>query len=370
MYRMDGAGLPGSPLRPPLAGVPVGVAAGCDSIGGSLDRWVADALRPTGFVLAAMYTLSVVNRATDPQIAAATPPTAAVLVVTFVVMGMLLVRRPLPPPLAHPVLLVGIGLIVLETLIRGPEIAGTDLPWAIIGAGAVALRPRWLVGALAMVVVPFALVAVLVPGSAWGAVTTTYRLDLVMASLLAGAVFFFRRRALMRLEAARAELRDAAHEDPLTGLPNRRGLAWMTAALRERAAREGGALMVGFLDLDGFKQVNDSDGHAVGDALLRAVARAIQRAVRAGDVVARVGGDEFAILAPSLLDPAPLSSRVTKAVRETTAAAGHEVGASLGWVELRPHDARPILDVVGDADRRMYEQRDRRRASAPGRPAA
>ncbi len=139
----------------------------------ALDRWVADALGPVGIVLAVMYTLSVANRAADPIIAATTPPTAAVLVVVFLGMGLLVLWRPILGPLAHPLLVGSLVLITLEALVRGPVIAATDLPWAIIGSGAVALRPRWFVGALATVIVPFALLVLLVPSSPWAALGTT-----------------------------------------------------------------------------------------------------------------------------------------------------------------------------------------------------
>ena len=315
-----------------------------------------------GIVLAVMYSLSVLNRAADPVIAATTPPTAAVLVVLFLGMGLMVTWRPVPGPLAHPLFVGSLGLITLEALVRGPFIAATDLPWAIIGSGAVALRPRWFAGALATVILPFVLVVLLVPGSAWGALGTTYRLDLVMAALLSGVVFVGRRRALVRLEVARGELRHAAHEDPLTSLPNRRGLAAAAGPIRAQARRTGEILQVGFVDLDGFKRVNDLDGHAVGDAVLRAVAGAIGSAVRTMDVVARVGGDEFAILAPGLMDNADMDERLDAAVRRSTALAGHLVGVSVGWFPISPDDRRPILDLVDDADRVMYAARNARRA--------
>lgn len=362
--RIDGA------QAPPTNDGPARVGPS-NAIDAALDRWVADALGPVGVVLAAMYTLSVANRALDPVIAASTPPTAAVLVVIFLGMGLLVVRWPVPGALAHPVFIGSLGLITLETLIRGPEIASTDLPWAIIGSGAVALRPRWFTGALATVIAPFALILLVVPGSAWTATTTTYRLDLLMASLLAGVVFVARRRALVRLEVARTELRDAAHEDPLTALPNRRGLAVAAEPIRERARRTGEVVQVAFVDLDGFKRVNDLDGHAVGDAVLRGVARAIREAVRGGDVVARVGGDEFAIVAPGPVDTCGLDERLASAVRLATGMAGHHVGASVGWYRVDPADRRPILDLVDEADRAMYAARNTRRKPilAPGAAA-
>jgi diguanylate cyclase (GGDEF)-like protein/PAS domain S-box-containing protein len=92
------------------------------------------------------------------------------------------------------------------------------------------------------------------------------------------------------------KLRHAATHDPLTGLPNRALFADRLSHGVRHAARQRESFAVAMLDLDGFKQANTRFGHAGGDAVLRAVARRTQRAVRAADTVARVGGDEFALI--------------------------------------------------------------------------
>ncbi len=94
-------------------------------------------------------------------------------------------------------------------------------------------------------------------------------------------------------------LRLAATADPLTGLANRRAWDERLDEEMERSRRTGTALSVVLIDLDGFKDVNDRDGHAAGDHLLQAIARAWQTQVRGGgDFLARIGGDEFAVIAP------------------------------------------------------------------------
>jgi len=115
-----------------------------------------------------------------------------------------------------------------------------------------------------------------------------------------------------------ARLTYLASHDPLTGLPNRSVLCECLALELEQARRSGSKLALLYLDLDHFKDVNDTLGHAVGDALLKEVARRLQGAVRGRETVARMGGDEFAILQGSLADPAgahALAQRLIAALR-------------------------------------------------------
>ncbi|PWW24949.1 diguanylate cyclase (GGDEF)-like protein [Geodermatophilus normandii] len=142
-----------------------------------------------------------------------------------------------------------------------------------------------------------------------------------------------------------------ATTDPLTGVPNRRvfldrvGRAVSCAGRGERA-------VVCIVDLDGFKAVNDGQGHAAGDTVLRAVAAALGRVVRETDTVARLGGDEFAVVAGSLLpaDDAVLAERLRAAVAEVGAGCG--VTASVGRALVRPGD--DVAGVLHRADAAMY----------------
>jgi diguanylate cyclase (GGDEF)-like protein len=141
--------------------------------------------------------------------------------------------------------------------------------------------------------------------------------------------------------------RHAADHDPLTGLPNR-GAA--EREVRHRLAR-GEPTYVALLDLDGFKRVNDTYGHACGDQLLRVVAARLTKAVAAGGFAARFGGDEFLMLLPAVGEAMPTASSVLEVLAEP--AALHDVTlsprTSLGitlalpgndWARLRPRSRR------------------------------
>ena len=153
------------------------------------------------------------------------------------------------------------------------------------------------------------------------------------------------------------ELRHAAEHDPLTGLPNRALFrARLERAVRSRA---GGALLL--LDLDGFKQLNDSRGHEAGDRLLVEIGARLRGAARAGDTVARLGGDEFVVLVADAGDAEPLAERLVGLLAEPVALDGGPVGlgCSVGISFLAPGATSDA--VLRQADLAMY------RAKAGGR---
>src|SRR3954454_4289291 len=118
------------------------------------------------------------------------------------------------------------------------------------------------------------------------------------AALIAGSLVWklgLRRAGLIeeRMEAERAAFEALAHEDPLTGLPNKRAFDDRLDTELRRAAREYYPVALVVLDLDRFKQINDTWGHAVGDEALVKLAHHIEAELRAGDICGRVGGDEF-----------------------------------------------------------------------------
>ena len=154
-------------------------------------------------------------------------------------------------------------------------------------------------------------------------------------------------------------LAQLATTDMLTGLHNRRG--FLDAAETARAEAEGVVLM---LDLDHFKAVNDVHGHAVGDACLQAIARKIEASVRCGDVVGRLGGEEFAIY---LVD-APVSAarrigeRLAEGVRVTIDERGVEVIVTVSVGGAPTNLGGSLADLLAKADRALYAAKDAGRA--------
>ena len=154
------------------------------------------------------------------------------------------------------------------------------------------------------------------------------------------------------------ELRHLAMHDPLTGLPNRSLLMNRMEHAIELARRADRPVTLLFIDLDRFKLVNDSLGHAAGDELLRVVTRRIGCCVRPGDTLARLGGDEFVLLLPNALPAfalARLTARIAQVVAEPIRIADREVSVtcSLGY-SLYPEDGQDAVTLLKRADAAMY----------------
>jgi diguanylate cyclase (GGDEF)-like protein len=170
--------------------------------------------------------------------------------------------------------------------------------------------------------------------------------------LLRAMAFASRRKAaeLRRLEAAR--------RDPLTGLATRAVLLDRLQRAKQRAHRGGRPFAVLFLDLDGFKKVNDDLGHQAGDRVLRTVARRLAQVVRKADTVARIGGDEFVILAEGLDDVADAATIAQKALdsigrRVNIDDALVEITGSIG-ISVYPQDDLNVERLLALADAAMY----------------
>jgi diguanylate cyclase (GGDEF)-like protein/PAS domain S-box-containing protein len=169
-------------------------------------------------------------------------------------------------------------------------------------------------------------------------------------------------RDISRIKAQEAQLRHLAHHDPLTGLPNRALLADRMAVALAQAGRSGGMLAVCYLDLDGFKTVNDTWGHATGDRLLMEIAGRLSASVRGGDTVARLGGDEFALLLTNLADEEECEAalaRLLQAVARPVFLDGTEISvtASIG-VTLFPGDGADADTLLRHADQSLYAAKE------------
>jgi diguanylate cyclase (GGDEF)-like protein/PAS domain S-box-containing protein len=172
-----------------------------------------------------------------------------------------------------------------------------------------------------------------------------------------------RRDAELRLAASEERYRGLALRDPLTGLANRRLLDELLATALARTSRSGKCLVVFYLDLDGFKAINDDYGHAVGDAVLVEVGRRLRANVRDADVIARVGGDEFVVVQECATDQIDrlamrLDHLMTSAV--TLDGTSLQCGVSIGSVVAGPEDAAAALVAAADADMYLVKRRRRR----------
>jgi diguanylate cyclase (GGDEF)-like protein len=175
-------------------------------------------------------------------------------------------------------------------------------------------------------------------------------------------------RELEDLEARRlrrrreAEVQHRADHVALTDLPNRRLLFDRLEHGMKRARRRGAALALLFVDLDRFKAVNDSMGHAAGDALLREAARRLESVVRESDTAARLGGDEFAVIlddAASAAGAESVARKVLESMARPFRLDGCEahITASIG-IALYPDDGEDAEALLGHADAAMYAVKD------------
>lgn len=188
-------------------------------------------------------------------------------------------------------------------------------------------------------------------------------LTAVTALTLAAAVSGHR-NSERELRSLSVELEQLALTDELTGLRNRRGFLVLADQVLRMARRTRAKCALVFVDLDGLKRVNDTRGHAAGDALIADAAKVLSQVFRESDIVARVGGDEFAVLA--VLDEsdgatavnARLASAIERANGQTTASM--RVSMSVGIEELQSDSDVPLDVLLGRADRAMYERKRRR----------
>ena len=165
-----------------------------------------------------------------------------------------------------------------------------------------------------------------------------------------------------QLQSTKVELDHRAHHDTLTDLPNRILLQDRLSQAIDLARRQGKQLAVMFMDLDQFKHINDSLGHAVGDQLLQSVAHRLVGCVRQSDTISRQGGDEFVLLLPQIEqaeDAALSAQKVLVALAPPHHIDGHDlhIGVSIG-ISLYPGDGQDAETLIKNADIAMYHAKE------------
>lgn len=264
----------------------------------------------------------------------------------------------------HPLRVASIALLTAGVVVLA---GGGDAFWlclpAVLGVSALS---RSRAGALISAATVTAAAAL--PLTGWLNVT---RLPSPLLTLLVVAASVAVLQAVReRQQREREALRNVALSDPLTGIANRRLLLSRVdyELARHTRARQKFALVM--LDLDGFKLLNDRFGHAAGDELLCDVADSLAHAMRAQDTVARIGGDEFCVLAPETDHPhtLPLAKRIAGTVAEATAGI-ETLSASVG-IAVFPDDGVDAPTLLHAADERLLSAKRSRRGRRQQRRAA
>ena len=245
------------------------------------------------------------------------------------------------------------GQLVITCLCSG-MLAGGALAFATIPVAAIAFTTPIFIG-----------IAICLGRDGDPAYVLMAVLVVVYGSVLLRAVFVnsfaFARRVIRQIEAERT-----VRQDPLTQLPNRVAFNETLDAALKRLALSGEEFGVLLLDLDRFKEVNDRFGHAAGDEFLVQVASRLQRCTRAAEHVARIGGDEFALVMANLARPEDaleIAERFVAAFREPFPIEGCElVGATSVGIVLAPRDGNTALDIMKNADAALY----RAKKAGPG----
>ncbi|OKH12690.1 CHASE2 domain-containing protein [[Limnothrix rosea] IAM M-220] len=166
-------------------------------------------------------------------------------------------------------------------------------------------------------------------------------------------------RSNHELKASEKRLRHQANHDPLTGLPNRKLFYETLQQLLDWGESNKQLVSLLFLDLDGFKPVNDTLGHDIGDMLLQAVAQRIKNCLRMSDVVSRLGGDEFTVLLPGIkqpLDSAIVAQKILATVSAPYKLDDHDINITVSiGISVYPEDDTSVAELIKLADTAMYK---------------
>lgn len=168
------------------------------------------------------------------------------------------------------------------------------------------------------------------------------------------------------LEKANSEILALSVTDELTGVTNRRGFYLLAESALLAARRDGRDCLIGFIDVDGLKKVNDGQGHVVGDALIVDLTQVLRTTLRQSDILARIGGDEFCVLVVGAgSDPAVLKARLGAAVQafNVTEDRPYEISTSIGLMAVPASDIGTVDELLARADVLMYEEKNARSAS-------
>ncbi len=187
-------------------------------------------------------------------------------------------------------------------------------------------------------------------------------------ALLAGLVLRYMRRTAATIAAGETRLRHLALHDPLCGLPNRIFFGERLEAIIAKVRQGSRTAAVFYVDLDHFKDVNDTLGHPVGDELIRSVTQRLSRTLRGDDLVARLGGDEFAVITSGDFDHATLQAMATRMIATICApySIGNQtivIGASIGIALIHEH-VGGAADIMRHADMALYRAKNEGRNRA------
>jgi diguanylate cyclase (GGDEF)-like protein len=356
-----------------LAGEPGRYRSGYDAV-------VAEGLTAACTVVAATFLLFVVWHPLSLE-GVAMPVMTAVAAATAAAMGATAVhlrRRSVPSGRAHLIGGVLATLVfancALQYSITQAAYLSVNVTLVLVAIGVCLVDPRWVAGLIGGLAAVWLLLVATVTSvdAALGGLSA-----MVLGSIVAALANVVRRGTLHRLLDAQAELRTLSHRDELTGLLNRRGFLEAAQARLDR----GRPIRVWFIDVDDLKQVNDTRGHDVGDVLLVSVATALTD-VFSGAVVARLSGDEFAVVedhgvqagvqegVQAVVPTGAGQARAALEERLAEAARASDLPVSVSTGAATSAPGQTLSEVLSAADTAMYAVKSVRRAIRPAEVAA